>query len=78
MDKKEFEINLKVAKEMIQVQGSDGNWNYNPYMYGLYNGMEYILAIFENREPEFRNAPKTWLCDKHIKSDPSGEEVENG
>jgi len=52
-----------VAKmqEMLEVQGSDGNWNYDPYMHGMYNGMEYMLSMVESREPVFREAPKKWL-----------------
>jgi hypothetical protein len=52
-----------VAKmqEMLEVQGSDGNWNYDSYMHGMYNGMEYMLSMVESREPVFREAPKKWL-----------------
>ena len=48
-------------REMLEVQGSDGNWNYDSYMHGMYNGMEYIIAMVESREPVFREAPKKWL-----------------
>ena len=55
-------------KEMLEIQGMDGNWNYDPYMHGLYNGMEFMLSIEENREPIFREAPKTWLSNEPWKS----------
>jgi len=48
-------------REMLEVQGSDGNWNYDSYMHGMYNGMEYMLSMVESREPVFREAPKKWL-----------------
>jgi len=48
-------------REMLDVQGSDGNWNYDRYMHGMYNGMEYMLAMVESREPVFREATKNWL-----------------
>ena len=48
-------------QEMLEVQGSDGNWNYDSYMHGMYNGMEYMLSMVESREPVFREAPKKWL-----------------
>jgi hypothetical protein len=36
----------------------DGNWNFDPYMLGLYNGLVYAQAILENKEPEYRNIPE--------------------
>ena len=54
---------IKKVRELMEVQGSDGNWNYDPYMHGMYNGMEMIVSILEERDPEFRNAPDVWLRD---------------
>ena len=51
-------------REMRDVQGSNGNWNYDSYMHGMYNGMEYMLAMVENREPDFRGPPEEWLADR--------------
>ena len=48
-------------KEMVKVQGTDGNWNYNEYMFGMYNGMEYALAMMENRQPQCKDKPDKWL-----------------
>ncbi len=45
----------KDCKEMIEIQGQDGNYNYDSYMLGLYNGMEYIISLYENREPIYKN-----------------------
>ena len=49
---------LKTAKDLLAVQGADGNWNHDPYMHGLYNGMEFIISLYENRTPIFRDAPE--------------------
>ena len=49
----EWEHHLKCSKEMLDIQGQKGNYNYDEYMLGLYNGMEYIIALFETREPNF-------------------------
>lgn len=62
--KRDLETKLEEAKQMTELQGNNGNWNYDPYMQGVYNGMEYVLAIFEEREPKFRSAPDMWLADK--------------
>lgn len=51
---------IQNLKDVHRVQGSDGNWNYDPYMLGLYNGLEMALAIMENREPVFRDKPEKW------------------
>ena len=51
-------------KEMLEVQGRDGTWNYDPYFHGMYNGMEVMLAVLENRELVLRGAPEKWLSKK--------------
>ena len=50
-------------RDLLAVQGSDGNWNADPYMHGMYNGMELALALLEDREPVFKAAPEVWLVD---------------
>ena len=59
----EQELVVKL-KELLEVQGRDGTWNYDPYFHGMYNGMEVMLAVLENREPVFRGAPEKWLSKK--------------
>ena len=54
---------INTLREMVKIQGYDGNWNYDPYMHGLYNGLEFALSIMEKREPFFREAPEKWLKD---------------
>ena len=55
---------LVKLKEMLEVQGRDGTWNYDHYFHGMYNGMEVMLAVLEGREPVFREAPEKWLSKK--------------
>lgn len=59
---------LEDMKMSISVQGYDGNWNYDEYMHGMYNGMELMLAFAERREPVFRDAPEVWVRDKPAKT----------
>lgn len=54
---------IDLVREMRDVQGADGNWNFDPYMQGLYNGLEFALSLLEKREPIFRDAPEKWLGD---------------
>lgn len=58
-----------VAKmnEMLEVQGRDGTWNYSPYLRGMYNGMEFMLSIVENREPVYRDEPEKYLAEPQKK-----------
>ena len=47
---KQYEKSMGIANEMLELQGRDGNYNYDSYMLGLYNGMEYIVSLLEVRE----------------------------
>lgn len=49
----EWEHHLKCSKEMLGIQGQKGNYDYDEYMLWLYNGMEYIISLFETREPNY-------------------------
>ena len=45
---------------LLAIQGSHGNWDYDPYMMGLYNGIELAASVLEKREPRYRSAPDVW------------------
>ncbi|MCP4355759.1 MAG: hypothetical protein GY793_09060 [Proteobacteria bacterium] len=55
---------LNELKSLVDVQGRNGNWNYDRYMHGMYNGMEVLLATIEKKEPVFKDAPEIYLIDK--------------
>ncbi|MGE7650511.1 hypothetical protein ACQKM1_22450 [Peribacillus frigoritolerans] len=54
---------LKALKEMRDIQGEDGNWNYDLYTLGLFNAFELAVAICEDRVPNYKAAPEQWLSD---------------
>lgn len=54
---------INCLKELLTIQGSNGNWNYDPYMFGMYNGLQLALSVMENREPQYKEAPEKWLAD---------------
>lgn len=56
---------VEILREMVKVQGRNGNFDYDPYFHGMYNGMEFMLAIIEDREPVYKSAPAQWLRDIH-------------
>jgi hypothetical protein len=39
-----------------RIQGADGTWNRDPYLLGMYNGLELAMSILEGREPVYRFA----------------------
>lgn len=57
---------IQRIRDVHEIQGRNGNWNYDSYMMGLYNGLELALSIAEDRSPDFRMAPKEWIADKPI------------
>jgi len=51
---------LKDIDSVTRIQCSDGNWNYDPNMHGMANGMILIKTIVDGKNPEFLDAPKEW------------------
>ena len=56
-------MKIETLQEIAKIQGSNGNWNYDPYMHGMANGLILALAILTDKEPEFLNAPERWIRD---------------
>lgn len=52
---KGLEERIKEANKLKDFQGSEGIIQNNPYMIGLYNGMELALSVVEDREPKLIN-----------------------
>jgi len=52
---------LDIITNLINIQGDSGNWDYDPYMFGMYNGMVLIKSVLEDNDPEFRDAPENWI-----------------
>lgn len=44
---------LEEMKQILEVQSNQDLEN-NPYMCGLYNGMEFMIALLEQRDPKFK------------------------
>jgi hypothetical protein len=59
---------IQQIRDLRDVQGRDGTWNFDPYMQGLFNGLEMALSILEQRDPCFRDAPDKWLADLRVSS----------
>lgn len=55
---------IGTLEDLTKVQCSDGNWNWDPYMHGMANGMILALSLFKNGCPEYLPPPETWLYEK--------------
>jgi len=54
---------IDALREQIKIQCVAGNWDYDPYMHGMANGLICALATMEGKEPEYLERPKEWICD---------------
>lgn len=61
---------IEQLKGMIDVQSTHGNWDFDPYMHGMANGMIYALSILEENEPKYLSAPKKWGKDEKLPEAP--------
>lgn len=54
------EVVIIRLENLIDVQGTNGNWNYDNYMLGFYNGLVLALNVVRNDEndPAFREKPE--------------------
>lgn len=52
---------IEQLDECIKIQCSDGNYNYDEYMFGFANGLLLAEAIFKNQEPRYLNRPEKFL-----------------
>lgn len=64
--RKQFDKYISDAQNILDIQGSEGNWNVDEYQWGMFNGAELILAIFEGRKPNYRDKPE-FIADQKIK-----------
>lgn len=64
LEKREEKETLLELKRLVSIQGRDGNWNYDPYMHGMFNGMELISALSLGEIPVFKEAPDVWVKDE--------------
>jgi len=58
------ESKIKKLQGMIDLQCSDGNWNYDPYMHGMANGMIFAMSVLNGKDPKYMTAPDKWLIEK--------------
>ena len=55
------DTNLEHLQNVLDIQLSEGNWNYDAYMHGLANGLILADALIKDEEPEYKEAPEEWI-----------------
>ena len=60
---------LEKLKQITKIQCMNGNWNYDPYMHGMANGLILAQAIMEGKTPKYLHAPIQWLSEYQFVSD---------
>jgi hypothetical protein len=73
-----IEERIEKLVDLVAIQCSSGNWNFDPYMHGMANGMILALSIIQDEEPQFLSAPDKWLSDISIKGDTIEDTTSNG
>ncbi len=69
MSKTLLDEKIEKMEDLVKIQCSAGNYDYDPYMHGMANGMIVLLSCLTETEPEFMEAPKQWLkdnSDEHV------------
>lgn len=52
---------------LLDVQGQNGAYNYNEYELGMWQGMENMLAKYEDRKPTYMDPAKVNFVDSYKK-----------
>jgi hypothetical protein len=50
---------IKNIADVLEVQANEPTVEKDPYMTGMYNGMELCLAIIEDRDPYYKKVKRT-------------------
>jgi hypothetical protein len=66
----------KELKRLHDIQLQNISDQSDDYMIGLYNGLELVLSIFEDRDPEFKTSSKT--PEIIYNEEPSGRTMASG
>ena len=64
---------ISAMDDVLKVQCSKGNWDYDAYMHGMANGMILMRSMFSSKKPEFLDKPENGYlerndkaCNKHV------------
>jgi hypothetical protein len=64
-ERDELRKRIEQLDNMVAIQLTDGNWNYDPYMHGMANGLLVAqAALHDSHDFTPLSAPAEWLIDK--------------
>ena len=55
---------IDALRDLLAIQCSDGNWNYDPYMHGMANGMILAMSLFDGDRPNYLSPPEQWKMER--------------
>ena len=61
MTKKKYDKILRDLNELLKSHEKAARWDHDAYTHGMYNGMEFVIACMQCREPQFKDAPKKYI-----------------
>ena len=61
--KESLEEAVVAFQKLLDIQLSDGNWNYDEYQFGMANGMILAVAVMTGEDPDYKDKPNTFLRD---------------
>lgn len=51
---------LEEFNGFIDLMSSPGNYDFDPYLHGMANGMIFMKSLVDGKEPQYLEAPTTW------------------
>ncbi len=66
------EKSIEALRDLVRIQSAEGNYDYDPYMQGLANGLIMALSLFEDKDPAFLKAPTVWKGNNEPTGTPAG------
>ena len=52
---------LDSIDSLMEIQKTDGNWNFNEYMLGMLNGMILLESLIYDEDPDFYEEPQRFI-----------------
>lgn len=54
---------IRELREILRLQLTTGNWDFDPYMHGLANGLILAMATMDGVTPDYLEPPEEWVAD---------------
>jgi hypothetical protein len=52
---------LESLENFLKIACSPGNYDFDPYLHGMANGLILVDSLIHEKEPKFLDAPEKWL-----------------